>query len=117
MSYICAEQTTLQFFDRLIHLQVTGSSLYPVWFANWTLDYVISTGAIIVAPDYRSLPEVCGKEILEDMEDFWHWVHSPQFAKTIKDASDGHVIPDLDRLLVVGESAGRSSVVVLNMAN
>ncbi|KAK4866873.1 hypothetical protein LT330_008036 [Penicillium expansum] len=85
---------------------VTGSSRYPVWFANWTLDYAISTGAIIVAPDYRLLPEVSGKEILEDMDDFWHWVHTPQFAEIIKDASDGHIIPDLDMLLVVGESAG-----------
>ncbi|KAJ5606853.1 hypothetical protein N7537_003472 [Penicillium hordei] len=85
---------------------VTGSSRYPVWFANWTLDYAISTGAIIVAPDYRLLPEVSGKDILEDMDDFWHWVHSSQFAETIKDASDGHVTPDLDRLLVAGESAG-----------
>jgi hypothetical protein len=57
-----------------------------------------------VAPDYRLLPEVSGKDILEDMDDFWHWVHSSQFAETIKDASDGHVTPDLDRLLVAGEA-------------
>ncbi|KAI2671609.1 hypothetical protein CBS147355_8601 [Penicillium roqueforti] len=85
---------------------VTGSSRYPVWFANWTLDYAISTGAIIVAPDYRLLPEVSGKDILEDMDDFWHWIHSPKFAATIKDAGYGHIVPDIDKLIVVGESAG-----------
>ncbi|CAG8903137.1 unnamed protein product [Penicillium egyptiacum] len=85
---------------------VTGSSSYPVWFANWTLEYAMSTGAIIVAPDYRLLPEVSGKEILEDMHDFWHWVHSPQFVEVINAASGGYILPDLNRVLVVGESAG-----------
>ncbi|KAJ6185112.1 hypothetical protein N7519_006413 [Penicillium mononematosum] len=88
------------------HAQVTGSSSYPVWFANWTLDYAMSIGAMIVAPDYLLLPEVPGKEILEDMGDFWHWLHSPQFVEVIKYASDSRITPDLDRVLVVGESAG-----------
>lgn len=70
-----------------------------------------------MAPDYRLLPEVSGKEILEDMDDFWHWIHSPRFAEIIKDASDGYIIPDLEKLLVVGESAGKCFVVKSNMTN
>lgn len=64
-----------------------------------------------MAPDYRLLPEVSGKDILEDMDDFWHWIHSPKFAATIKDAGYGHIVPDIDKLIVVGESAGESFVV------
>ncbi|CAG8341584.1 unnamed protein product [Penicillium salamii] len=85
---------------------VTGSSRYPPWFANWTLDYALLKEAIIVAPDYRLLPEVSGKDILEDMNDFWRWIHSSGFFKIVHDASAGHITPDVSRLLVVGESAG-----------
>jgi hypothetical protein len=58
------------------------------------LDYATSIGAIIVALDYRLLPEVSVKEILEDIDDSWHWLHSPQFVEVIKYASDSHITPD-----------------------
>jgi acetyl esterase/lipase len=80
------------------------------------LDYALSTGAIIVAPDYSLLPEVSGKEILEDVDNFWHWLHSPQIFEMIKSASDSRITPDLDRVLVVGESAGKSFVAESTMA-
>jgi hypothetical protein len=28
----------------------------------------------VVSPDYRLLPESTGQAILEDVEDFWHWL-------------------------------------------
>ncbi|CAG8050110.1 unnamed protein product [Penicillium olsonii] len=85
---------------------VTGSSHYPPWFANWTLDYALSKNAVILAPNYRLLPEASGKDILEDLDDFWRWLRSPKFVEVIKAASSQQITPDLDTVLVVGESAG-----------
>ncbi|KAK9851972.1 CAZyme family CE10 [Penicillium brevicompactum] len=79
---------------------VTGSSSYPPWFANWTLEYAISKSAIIVAPNYRLLPEASGKDMMEDMDDFWRWLRSPLFTGIINNASSGCLSPDINRILL-----------------
>ncbi|GFF96170.1 predicted protein [Aspergillus udagawae] len=51
------------------------------------------------------LPEATGLQILEDVEDLWTYVHSPTLAGLLS----SRPIPielDVDRLLVVGDSAG-----------
>ncbi|KAB8255844.1 Alpha/Beta hydrolase protein [Aspergillus pseudonomiae] len=85
---------------------VTGSSLYPPWFSNWILGYALINNAIIISPNYRLLPEVTGRDILDDMNDFWHWLHSGSVDPIIWGAGYQGVTLDQDSLLVVGESAG-----------
>lgn len=50
------------------------------------------------------MPEATSREIFEDMEDFWVWLHSPTTADFL--AQQHNVQVDLDRVLVAGESAG-----------
>lgn len=62
-----------------------------------------------MAPNYRLLPEASGNDMMEDMDDFWRWLQSPLFTGIINNASSGCLSPDINRILLVGESAGRSS--------
>ena len=58
-----------------------------------------------MSPDYRLLPEVSGKEILEDIDDFWQWFCRDSVEETCIGL---HQIGlDRDAVLVVGESAGK----------
>ena len=61
-------------------------------------------GAVIVSPNYRLMPEATSREIFEDMEDFWAWLHSTTTADFL--AQQHNVQLDLSRVLVAGESAG-----------
>ncbi|PYI16617.1 alpha/beta-hydrolase [Aspergillus violaceofuscus CBS 115571] len=85
---------------------ITGSSRYAPWFSSWILEYALTNQAIIVSPNYRLLPEASGQDILDDMEDFWRWLHSDQFMQSVAKAGRSYLVPDLDQLLVLGESAG-----------
>lgn len=40
------------------------------------LDLCISIPSLLIAPDYRLLPEANGVDILSDLEDFWQWLHN-----------------------------------------
>lgn len=56
-------------------------------------------------PNYRLAPESSGNDILEDLADFWTWVHGGGLAGYL--ASQKLSIElDFDRLLVSGDSAG-----------
>ncbi|KAE8138375.1 Alpha/Beta hydrolase protein [Aspergillus pseudotamarii] len=85
---------------------VTGSSLYPPWFSSWILEYALLNNAIIISPNYRLLPEVSGKDILDDMNDFWHWLHSGSVDPIIWGAGYQGITLNQSSVLVVGESAG-----------
>ncbi|RDW84505.1 hypothetical protein BP6252_02095 [Coleophoma cylindrospora] len=79
---------------------ITGSAIYPDWCAQWFLDYALLHSAIIVAPNYRLLPESNGLDIMEDIRDFWAWTQT---------SLPGAVAPlkvDLNRIVAYGESAG-----------
>lgn len=81
---------------------VLGQRLYADWFCQWILEFVKSQNAILISPDYRLLPEHSGKDIIEDVRDFFTWLHD---LKGLAAA-----VPDLEldtgNVLVTGGSAG-----------
>ncbi|KAK9489606.1 Alpha/Beta hydrolase protein [Lipomyces doorenjongii] len=87
---------------------VLGDSLFPDWFSGWLLDLAYKHSAIIVSPNYRLLPEATGLDILDDVEDFWGWLHSSAFTDLLsKHCQPSNAVEvDLDRILTAGESAG-----------
>jgi acetyl esterase/lipase len=91
-----------------LFVQVTGSSLFPGWFSNWILLYAVKVGAIIVSPNYRLLPEVRGRDILDDMRAFWAWFHAagPQRHLVSVGREDIKLQTDNEKHLLIGESAG-----------
>lgn len=40
------------------------------------------------------------------MEDFWHWLHEGGLVRCLKEAGHSFLIPDLSKILLLGESAG-----------
>ena len=66
------------------------------------LEICLTDSAIFIAPDYRLLPETTGAEVLEDVEDFWRWLHNTLPTLT----TTWNAFPDLSRLACTGESAG-----------
>jgi acetyl esterase/lipase len=91
-----------------LFVQVTGSSLFPGWFSNWILLYAVKVGAIIVSPNYRLLPEVSGRDILDDMGAFWTWFHAdgPQKHLVLVGREDIKLQTENEKHLLIGESAG-----------
>ncbi|GLA62231.1 hypothetical protein AtubIFM55763_003541 [Aspergillus tubingensis] len=63
-----------------------------------------SHGAIIVTPNYRLIPESKGIDILDDVKDFWAWLHS-SLPTEVGRARKG-LSPQLSKVAVAGESAG-----------
>lgn len=57
-----------------------------------------------MAADYRLLPEATGAELYEDVSDAWDWVRND--LQTHLDSTKQGVKADLDKVLVLGESAG-----------
>ena len=66
------------------------------------LDLCLSTHSILIAPAYRLLPEANARDVLTDVELFWHWLRSalPSLTTTWR------ARPDLNRLACAGSSAG-----------
>ncbi|RHZ66892.1 alpha/beta hydrolase family protein [Aspergillus thermomutatus] len=84
---------------------VTGHSRYPPWFADWILKFASSKGAVIISPNYRLLPESSGKDILEDMDDFWAWFSKGRADLLLKN-SGVNISLDHDQVLAMGDGAG-----------
>lgn len=89
-------------------IQITGSSLFPAWFSKWILDFADEQDAIILSPNYRLLPEVKGRDIIQDMANFWIWVQSGGPGKHLASVGQSSVAMNLAQTLLVGESAGAS---------
>ncbi|KAF4967991.1 hypothetical protein FSARC_4552 [Fusarium sarcochroum] len=85
---------------------ITGSSLFPAWFSKWVLDFAEEHNAIIISPNYRLLPEVKGRDIIHDMENFWTWMHSGGLERHLSSVGQSRVKLNLSQNLLVGESAG-----------
>ncbi|KAI8683412.1 Abhydrolase-3 domain-containing protein [Fusarium keratoplasticum] len=85
---------------------ITGSSLFPAWFSKWILDFADQHDAIILSPNYRLLPEVKGKDIIQDMANFWTWVQSGGPGRHLASIGRSSVSMNLAQTLLVGESAG-----------
>ncbi|KAJ1555933.1 hypothetical protein HK405_010328 [Cladochytrium tenue] len=115
--------------------RVAGAALYPdAAFPPWLLALALQQDAVIVAPNYRLLPESSGADVLEDLRDFWRWVAAaPDREEEVEAAAEeggtgihrdrrhrlpsqslrAHVIAahpnaqlDLTRVVAVGQSAG-----------
>lgn len=89
----------------MIGLQIAGDSLFLDWFPPWLLQLAERNSAVIVSPNYRFLPEATGLDILDDVEDFWSWLHSPSFAEILK-SHESKTELDLSRIITAGDSAG-----------
>ncbi|KAF7898865.1 uncharacterized protein EAF01_008078 [Botrytis porri] len=86
---------------------VTGSALYTEWLPNWALDLVVKNGALFIMPDYRLLPEASGKEIVEDVKDFWTWLASDvNGLSSYLSGVNSNLSVDFEKVAIHGESAG-----------
>ncbi|KAG9648890.1 alpha/beta-hydrolase, partial [Aureobasidium melanogenum] len=85
---------------------INGGRVYEPWFPRWIIDIAALHSAIIVAPDYRLLPESSGLDILTDLHNFYAWLHG-HLASFVTASFPGQAsTPDLSNILVTGESAG-----------
>ncbi|KAK4215500.1 Alpha/Beta hydrolase protein [Rhypophila decipiens] len=89
---------------------VMGANPEPGFIARWAIDLVEQEQAIWVCPSYRLLPESTSGEILDDIDDFWKWVHHPASVSSGLQAAVNTVRPGLTlnlyRVALRGESAG-----------
>lgn len=71
------------------------------------IELATTTPALLISPAYRLIPESTGGDVLDDIQDFWTWLHSPSFPSSLRAARpDLTFSPDADRIAAVGESAG-----------
>ncbi|ESZ97901.1 hypothetical protein SBOR_1713 [Sclerotinia borealis F-4128] len=82
--------------------QVAGSGIYPIWFAQYLLTLALQNSAIIIAPNYRLLPESSAPEMISDISNFWTWLRTPAFQNSLPST----ITADLSRTLLYGDSAG-----------
>lgn len=71
------------------------------------MQYSLIHSAIIVQPNYRLLPEARGLDIMEDLSDFWKWVHADLQLFFSECKTKDNLEVDESRILVYGDSAGR----------
>lgn len=83
---------------------IVGNRLYEPWWPDWLLELAISQNALIVAPDYRLLPEASGADILDDMDAFWAWFL--RTLPTLAETEAWSARPDLQHIMCAGHSAG-----------
>ncbi|KAJ9246432.1 hypothetical protein DTO207G8_8970 [Paecilomyces variotii] len=84
---------------------IAGDSMYLDWMPQWLLQLANRHSAVIVSPNYRLLPEATGVDILDDIEEFWSWLHSPSLAETLKNHESKTELA-LSRIITAGDSAG-----------
>lgn len=95
---------------------VGSARLFPQFFSKWLLKLGSRHDAIMVAPDYRLLPEASVGDILEDLEDSWKWVQS-DLSKFVQEKTNGKVQTDTNRILAHGESAGGYLSLMLGLSH
>jgi len=106
----------------------TGARMFPDWWPSWydfslsistreppslrlitpstrILDYAHHHSAVLIAPDYRLLPEARGLDILSDISSFWSWVGT-SLPSVLSSSQPDPVTADLNHVLVTGDSAG-----------
>ena len=89
------------------------------WWSKWTLDLAAKHDAIAVSADYRLIPEATAEEALDDVHDAFDWVVSETgMAHALKEVyPDVSVVPDSQRVLVQGDSAGGYCAIQLGISN
>ncbi|KAM6508296.1 hypothetical protein FALCPG4_018170 [Fusarium falciforme] len=82
---------------------ISGSSLFPDFFAPWHLQLASRHNAVIVSCDYRLAPEATIDEIIEDIDDFLIWTRTklPGFI-----SGKMNIQVDTARIMTAGDSAG-----------
>ncbi|KAG9953065.1 alpha/beta-hydrolase, partial [Aureobasidium melanogenum] len=85
---------------------INGGRIYEPWFPRWIIDLAALHSAIIVAPDYRLLPESSGLDILSDLHNFYAWLHGHLASFVSTSFPQQSPKPDLSNILITGESAG-----------
>ncbi|KAH0353346.1 alpha/beta-hydrolase, partial [Aureobasidium melanogenum] len=85
---------------------INGGRVYEPWFPRWIIELAALHSAIIVAPDYRLLPESSGLDILSDLHNFYSWLHGHLGSFVRTSFPEQTSTPDLSNILITGESAG-----------
>ncbi|KAH0369061.1 alpha/beta-hydrolase, partial [Aureobasidium melanogenum] len=85
---------------------INGGRIYEPWFPRWIIDLAALHSAIIVAPDYRLLPESSGLDILSDLHHFYIWLHGNLTSFVSTSFPQQTPKPDISNILITGESAG-----------
>jgi alpha/beta hydrolase fold len=86
---------------------VTGSSSFVGFLCAWITEYAHPKSAVIVMPNYRLLPEARGRDILDDMNDFWAWVTGGKLQAVVNSLEESKGVEiDLERIWAHGESVG-----------
>lgn len=82
---------------------ITGSSLFPDFFAPWHLELASRHDTVIVSCDHRLAPEASIHDIIEDINDFFSWTRTdlPGFIR-----NKANVNVDTARIMTAGDSAG-----------
>ncbi|KAK8110193.1 uncharacterized protein PG998_006650 [Apiospora kogelbergensis] len=83
---------------------IVGNRLYEPWWPSWLLELAHSQGAMIIAPDYRLLPEATGADMVDDMHEFWTWMLDE--LPLIAAQESWRLRPDPARIICAGHSAG-----------
>lgn len=83
---------------------VLGEAMHAPWFANWVVSMALRNNAIIIAPNYRLIPEHNGHDIMDDLRDFWKW-YDEKLDDFVESREPGLEL-DKGQLLVGGDSAG-----------
>ncbi|KAF5878458.1 putative alpha beta hydrolase fold-3 domain protein [Botrytis fragariae] len=81
---------------------VAGSGVFAPWFAQYLLTLALRESAIIIAPNYRLLPESTAPEMISDISDFWTWTRTPSFQSSLPP----HITANISHTLLYGDSAG-----------
>ncbi|RDL36342.1 uncharacterized protein BP5553_05694 [Venustampulla echinocandica] len=83
---------------------IVGDRLYEPWWPDWLLEFALSQDAMIVAPDYRLLPEATGADVMDDMDAFWTWFLGA--LPSVAESESWSVRPNVDHIICAGHSAG-----------
>ncbi|CCD45536.1 putative alpha beta hydrolase fold-3 domain protein [Botrytis cinerea BcDW1] len=81
---------------------VAGSAVYAPWFPQYLLTLALRESAIIIAPNYRLLPESTAPEMISDISDFWSWMRT----SSLRSSLPSNITANLSRTLLYGDSAG-----------
>ncbi|KLO07238.1 alpha/beta-hydrolase [Schizopora paradoxa] len=88
---------------------VGGQRDYAPWCTGWLLSLALQHNAVIVAPDYRVIPESTVLDLLDDLDDFMQWIEKdlPSEIQNSTRSGDGKYL-DVDpaKTLIAGDSGG-----------
>ncbi|KAK4104452.1 alpha/beta-hydrolase [Parathielavia hyrcaniae] len=84
---------------------IVGGNPDPYMLPGWIRDLAHTTPALFISASYRLVPESRAVDALDDIADFWTWLHA-HLPGVVHARWGPHLRPDLDRVAAAGESAG-----------